>query len=124
MAEKEYSVDEKLFMLADLTRRFGCLHEIQATNLKMWPLGYLGVKDSECEYHHATRHLYFTVGDPDGAVPQDIQFRLQFLEKSCKYLLGDDVSIAVRTKTGYVIYGNFKQYPQDMSDVSAAEAAG
>ncbi len=119
--KKEYTTDEQIFMLADLTRRFGGLHQLHVTNLKMWPLGYLNVCYSECEYHHTTRRLYFTVGDPVGPVPVDIQSRLEFLEKSCQYLLGEDIRIAVRTKNFYVIYGSFEQYPEDMLEVSKTE---
>jgi hypothetical protein len=110
--KKEYTTEEQIFILADLTKRFGGLHELHVTNLKMWPLAYLNVCYSEAEYHHDTRHIYFTVGDPVGAVPADLKDRLVFLEKSCRYLLGQDINISVRTHNGYVIYGSFAKYPK------------
>ena len=107
---KDLSIDEKLFTLADLTRRWGVLHEIQVLNLKKWPMFMLGVKDSVCAYEHDSRKLYFTVGDPiEGLLKAELQ-SYEFLEKSCRYLLGEDIQIAIRKQDETVLYGTFKGY--------------
>lgn len=110
MDKRDFSIEEGLFLLADLTRRFGALHEVQVENLKKWPLIYLDVKNSQCEYHHESRKLYFTVGPFNNGKPDRLNDQLVFLEKSCKFLLGSDVRIAVR-QGEQTLYGSFRQYP-------------
>ena len=102
---QDINTQQKLGLMADLTRRFGALHEVQVMNLKRWPGIFLGVKTSQCEYDHSSRWLHFVIGAFfDNSRPDRFQERLEFLEKSCRMLLGGDIKISV-TQFGRALYG-------------------
>lgn len=100
--------------LAAITKRLGALHEFQLKNLKIWPLAIFSATNSTCEYHHKTRTLFFTLEDDGKAIYSEEGYKQ--LEEYCKYLLGADVAVAIRTESPpRVIYGKdrFSSYPTD-----------
>lgn len=113
------STKEQVARLADLTKRFGALHEFQVHNLKLWSNASL---HSKCtiEYQPDIRKLFVTMNARLQSY-DSLPLFTEELARSVKFLLGNDVRLAVKDAThpylqATVVYGDFDDYPASPSE--------
>ncbi|NBT57436.1 hypothetical protein EBT16_01505 [bacterium] len=86
---------EQLMLLRDLTKRTGVLHEIQVTNLKLWPMiAFTHAQTSEFTWDVDKHNVTFSL-TTKGASPKSMRARFDWLDQSVKALLGPEWGITV-----------------------------
>lgn len=95
----------KLMALRDLTRKTGALHESQVIQLKMWPLVFLNVKDSTCEFGFETKQVIYKTKKFAGRKPSNFKKRLEHLVDATQRLLGPEYGVVIMLDGKKVHYG-------------------
>lgn len=85
---------EQLMLLRDTTRRLGGLHELQMTQMKIWPLIFIGAKTSVAEFGYETKQVVYRLEGLKKR-PAKFQHRLEHLDKATKQLLGDEYLVTI-----------------------------
>lgn len=110
MEKVDASFQEQLVLLRDLTRTTGVLHDAQVLQLKLWPLVAVPhATASEFVFNWEDKEIDFRM-KVKGKAPKDLQKRLESLDESVKFLLGDDYLVRVRFQ-GKVVYRGPRKAP-------------
>ncbi len=88
---------KNIMVSKDMTRRTGILNELQAHQLRLWPIAILDAKECESIFDFDKKKIIFKIASfYENNQPDNISERIDNLDKSVKFLLGDNYSIAVK----------------------------
>lgn len=85
---------DTLAHLKDLTHTTGLLHELQALQLKMWPLVFIGGKSSVCEFNFEHKLVTFDIVKVPKRLAK-LNERLEYLVKATHMLLGEEYTVVI-----------------------------
>ncbi len=88
---------EKLYVLRETTRTTGMLIELQVTQLRAWPMAFLNVADSTCEFDFDGKRVIYNLTESKDKRPKDFKGRLRLLAQATQQLLGDEYSILINS---------------------------
>lgn len=118
--------DQQVLRLADLTRRFGALHEFQVQQIKMWTLALLNAK-SDIEYQPDIRKLFVTMKAKLKGPLTLLPILTADFATCVQWLLGKDVRVAIKDAThpyleAIVLYGDFSDYPASSGESEVSDS--
>ena len=87
---------QALMVAKDLTRRTQILTELQAQQLRLWPLAILNAKSSQAGIDFEKKVVKFKLKGFEGERPPDLGERIANLRKCVQFLLGSEYRIQVR----------------------------
>lgn len=111
---------KSFLVLRDLFDKTGILHDTQARYLRIWSMGMLDLAKVEARVSSDDKLLEF-VGSFRTRPPQQLEYRLQYLDTCCRLLLGGSYQIQV-TIGDDLIWDNSKELPWP-SQTSAKKSA-
>lgn len=87
---------QALMVAKDLTRRTKIITELQAQQLRLWPLAILNARSSDCSLDFDKKVVKFKIKGFEGQRPADLGERIGNLRKCVQFLLGAEYRIQVR----------------------------
>lgn len=102
------SAEQQLLLLRDVYARTGVLHEAQALQLRMWPMGvFEHAKETEARLNHTKKEIDFILKVDKKTEPskEEMEKRCELLDKNVKWLLGEDWLVRVRVRKEVVYRG-------------------
>lgn len=120
------ALDQQVLRLADLTKRFGALHEFQVQQIKMWTLALLNAK-SDIEYQPDIRKLFVTMKTKTKSALDLLPILSADFATCVQWLLGKDVRVAIKDAThpyleATVLYGDFSDYPANPGESEVSDS--